>query len=198
MSYKLLIPKLLENRRLIIGLGSGRCGTTSLAHLLNIQEDSDVTHEYHVEGIFNLLEDSVHSLALFCLIDILGREAKVVGDVSYYWLRYAKILTSFSGDVRFICLQRDKEATIESFMKSPVQIKSPMSQYTKSDFSRHYDEYYMWVNYYAERHPDKFRLFDIEALNTEEGQRSVLNFAGFSTHSYDIGVKLNSREESGV
>ena len=44
---------------------------------------------------------------------------------------------------------------------------------------RYWDEYYGTLERLAEQHPDRVRVFDMaEALNTEAGQRAVLDFAG--------------------
>lgn len=191
MSYQLLIPKLLEDRRLILGLGSGRCGTSSLSHLLNIQEDTEATHEYHAKEPFELSNDSDTHHILFYLLDILGRESKIIADVSHYWLRYINLILAFKGDIRFICLKRDKDATIKSFLDRPVDDKNPMVDWSKEKYDRYYNEYYMKVDYYLNKHPDIFGLFDIEDLNSREGQRKMLDFLGFKNHIYDIGIKLN-------
>lgn len=198
MSYKLLIPELLANKRLIIGLGSGRCGTTSLAHLLNIQDDSNITHEDHVEGIFGLTRDSEASLALFCLVDILARNSFTVGDIGYHWLKFIPTLMAFKGDKRFICLKRDKEETINSFVNYPIQKTNPMSNSTRKEFELYYDHYYLKTDYYCTKYPEIFKTFSTDSLNSEDGQRDILNFLGFANHKYDIGVKLNVSEESGV
>lgn len=198
MSYKLLVPKLLKNRRLIFGLGSGRCGTTSLSYLLNLQKDTEVTHEYHTDDPFNIDLVSPPHLVMFCLIDLLARESKIVGDSSFYWLRHLKMVSSFKGDLRFICLKRDKKATVDSYLKTPVHDKNPMKDYGRKEFNRYYDEYYMWADYYVDKHPDIFRIFDIEDLNTAEGQEAILTFAGFEDPIYEIGIKKNQSFDSGL
>ena len=198
MSYQKLIPRLLENKRLIIGLGSGRCGTTSLAHLLNMQDDTDITHEDHVEGIFGLTRDSEVNLALFCLIDMLARDESIVGDIGYHWLKFVPTLMAFQGNKRFICLKRDKEETINSFVNYPIQKTNPMSNSTREEFENYYDQYYLQTDYYGMRYPETFRTFQIDSLNSETGQRDILNFLGFTNHKYDVGVKLNVSEEDNV
>lgn len=198
MSYSLLIPKLMENRRLIIGLGSGRCGTNSLTHLLNIQEDSEVTHEHHARGIFEVNVDSPNSVIVLCLIDMLGRENKIIGDVCHFWLRYVRLIDSFRGDKRFICLKRDKESTVRSYLSYPVPENNPIHDLDKEGLEVYYDQYYMKAEYYAERYPDRFKIFNMEALNSEEGQRDMLNFVGYTNHKYDVGVKLNQGIDSRI
>ena len=45
-SKQSVFEKLSENRTLILGLGTGRCGTLAVSKLLNQQIDSDVSHEW--------------------------------------------------------------------------------------------------------------------------------------------------------
>jgi len=170
---------------------------------LNIQEDSNVTHEYHATGVFMINEYSPHSVILFCLIDTLARESKIVGDISHFWLKYINIIEAFEGDKRFICLKRDKEKTIQSYLKYDVPDDNPLFKATYDELSVYYDDYYVQCEYHQKKNPKNFRIFDVEALNSEEGQRDILNFLGYENHIYEVGIKLNQGidtrlEEGGI
>ena len=39
----------MNNKKVILGIGTGRCGTVSLSHLLNKQKDSRFSHELKIK-----------------------------------------------------------------------------------------------------------------------------------------------------
>jgi hypothetical protein len=106
------------SKRLIFGLGTGRCGTMSLATLLNDQQGCMISHELG-GGPWLAWEPSIDDLDTF-MDRIMNRTAPIVGDVSFYSLPYANILMDRYDDVRFVILKRDKEETIESYMRKTV------------------------------------------------------------------------------
>ena len=103
------------SKRLIFGLGTGRCGTMSLANLLNYQDDCNVSHELNGSPWLSW-EPSTNDLDIF-VNKIMNRRESIVGDVSFYSLPYANILMDRYDDVRFVILKRNKEETIKSYMK---------------------------------------------------------------------------------
>lgn len=115
---------MLNGKKLIIGCGSGRCGTQSLAKLLNLQKGADVTHEkFHVGARFSEDDDFTYQLAYelkpgkleHTLKRFSEREAPIVGDVAFYWVNYVGALLKYKPDTRFICLKRDRNEVVESF-----------------------------------------------------------------------------------
>jgi len=97
----------------VIGIGTGRSGTTSLAALLDGCDGAHVTHEAapclpwdvgpkHIGRALGFLEART--------------EAAVVGDVGYYWLPYVMtVWRQLAPQVRFIALLREPEAWHKSF-----------------------------------------------------------------------------------
>ena len=80
-------------KTLVIGLGTGRCGTRTFASVLNDQIDSDVTHEGLPLGkkmfFRRPLPWRVNSfLGRKTINKIAYRPAKLVGDVALYYLPY--------------------------------------------------------------------------------------------------------------
>lgn len=137
---------------IVFGVGSGRCGTTSLQALINAQENGVCFHEVNPacmawtgteSTVISILNDFTHALSQkprgiaidrtesgrsgplekYLEIDNL----KVIGDVASYYLPYVDLLLSASDIVRIPCLRREKHAVVESF-KMKVQIKRSLTR----------------------------------------------------------------------
>jgi len=128
---------------IIIGLGCGRTGTASLAKLLDAQDDAICFHEMNPScvrfagtprPILNGVEEFSRILAggptSELTVDLSRRVAaeayerlrqmnrvRLIGDIAYYYLQYAEAIADRFEDVRFICLRRDREKVIESWMR---------------------------------------------------------------------------------
>ncbi len=157
-------------------MGTGCCGTASLAWLLNNQEDSFVGHE-----LFPILpwSTSVEAQNNFAKNkwEQLNHESHlygVVGDVATYYLPYVRFLlrnlnTTLKGDVdfRFIILKRNKEEVVDAFLdkfkrqgNNPLQIKNDPAL-KKDEWDNSFPKYNpdiplniaiecYWEDYYAE------------------------------------------------
>ena len=126
---------------IIIGLGSGRCGTRSLASLLNAQSDTVCFHEVNPScmawtgterTVLSMLEEFRAVLAggpRQITVDLATRRraeqlprlrslevVRAIGDVAFYYLPYAPMLAEMP-DVRMPVLRRDKDATVASFVQ---------------------------------------------------------------------------------
>ena len=192
--------------RLVIGLGSGRCGTLSLAKLLNLQEGSSVTHEFcplpweFDEEIWTVMMGRLFS----------GKHpynTEIIGDVGFYWINYIERLLDLQSTTKFICLKRDREETMDSYMvKSSGLNVHPTDNWFRL-FPRYnlpareavgamWDDYYKIAETIARKYPDKFMLIDMnDSLNNEQKQRTMMKFAGFDTPHIQLNIKLNVRNE---
>jgi hypothetical protein len=186
---------LIVSKRIIIGLGTGRCGTRSLSRLLSAQPEVYVSHELPPGLPWTVDQEAFHrQLAL-----IVKRDRPVVGDIAFYWLPYATLVLSTCSDSGILCLRRDREETIRSFMRWCANNHRWLKHdgrrwkldgwdrcYPKYDIEdrvnacgRYWDEYYSAVEGLQAAFPDRVQLRDMnEALNTKEGVSSVLSFAG--------------------
>lgn len=128
---------------IVIGLGSGRSGTASLAKLLNAQHDALCFHEMNpscvrfrdtprpilngIEEFQAILDGGDRSMLTVDLsrrvaaeaYDVLCRmrHVSLLGDIAFYYLSYVEQIAARHGDVRFICLKRDRQATIDSWLR---------------------------------------------------------------------------------
>src|SRR5437667_11423287 len=105
----------MQDRRIILGIGSGRCGTRSLANLLNRQPGTRVTHEEPPRLPWRI----PHARAMAQRLAQIerSRQEQVVGDVALYYLPYVEQAIEHSPDVRILCLKRPREEVIESFCR---------------------------------------------------------------------------------
>jgi len=100
------------NKKLIIGLGTGRCGTKSLATLLNAQENSNVTHEDPPVLPWEFDEKAAQDK----LESLLKRDADFVGDVSFSYLNYIEWFKRNYDNCYFIYIYRDFNSFVKSWM----------------------------------------------------------------------------------
>ncbi len=197
--------------RVVIGLGTGRCGTQSLAYLLSRQHGAEVPHEKHAwrirwtgdeEEIDNFL-DQLHRAA----------ELRLVGDVAFYYLPYMEhILRRYPG-VRFVCLKRDRDKTIASYMKKTDGrnhwVHHDGTRWRHDRWDHCYPKYacaekeeaigLYWDDYYRESerlqvlYPGQFRIFTTESLNSKRGQSEILSFVGIPRrrHCRRVPIHMN-------
>jgi hypothetical protein len=115
--------------QLIIGLGTGRCGTKSLTGLLNAQPGAAVTHEiYGPEVKWSGSEDNAHAVVdpeMFLrratrMQDERGifttdpSELRLYGDVSINWLPYLDVFEQ--AGAKFVVMQRPYSPWARSFL----------------------------------------------------------------------------------
>lgn len=192
------------SRTFVLGIGSGRCGTFSLAGVLSQQPETSVSHEERpllpwakpegVPGIRERMERIRNT-----------RKERVVGDVASFYLPYVEEAIQLDSDIRVVCLKRPRHEVVASFCKwvdavHPLPTNHwtqdpPPGWYHDADWTRifpqyetedreegigrYWDEYYEKVDDLMRRYPEHIRQFDTdEALNTEEGVRSLLTFIG--------------------
>ncbi len=129
--------------RIVIGLGSGRSGTASLAALIDRQKGGLCFHEMNPSCAVFSGNPQSHVNAVREFRAILGggdrarlsidysrpasvttyrklqqmSEVKLLGDIAYYYLNYVGDILEVEPDCRFVCLKRDREQTVASWMK---------------------------------------------------------------------------------
>jgi len=116
--------------QLVIGLGTGRCGTTTFSHLLRSQRGTRAlfSHELHpvlpwaaggnASRAAELASERVSTL----LRRVEGRAAApgapplLVGDVASFYLPFVRALLAAEPGARFVVLQRPRRAVVASFL----------------------------------------------------------------------------------
>lgn len=210
---------------LVVGLGTGRCGTHSLVELLNRQPESAVTHEEfpllpwrRVPGYPGIAERLRRIRR--------SRTGRLVGDVASFYLPYAEEAIALDPSIRMICLERPREEVVASFSAwldavHPLptdhwsRVPGPgwhhelfwtriFPQYDAADraagIGLYWDEYHRTAAALAQRFPRQFQVFPTESLNTESGQSALLTFAGIpqSIQVLAPGIRSARAGEVGV
>lgn len=188
---------------LIIGLGTGRCGTQSLSRFLSNQPGMTVLHEGTIGGTAHPFRwqddhDRVRTW-VEVLPDILGRPA-FCGDVGMYFLPYCEFLIELHPGIRFVCMERDRAEVVESFVRH-TRDRHPWMHHHGRDWridpvwdaaypkfdepdkcmaaGLYWDLYHAEVGRLVERHPDKVGRFPTDSLNSREGRNAILDFVGY-------------------
>ena len=186
--------RLRAQPNLLVGIGTGRCGTHSLAELLAQQPATTALHQpepclpWHVDhGWYHHVRE---------LID--DTSADVVALVAWYYLNYVELFLR-DYDARVICLQRDRATTIASIDRLTPEFDhwsnrparaNPTTEYRhlfpsydvndkQEALGRYYDEYYRRAAEFHHVHPDRFRMMATEELNDESSVVALLRFAGY-------------------
>lgn len=129
---------------IVIGLGSGRCGTSSLAKLINEQPAAACFHELNPscmsykgsdDTVISQLENFANALRDAERIAVVDRtsprppkqesldkykntaQLDVVGDVASYYLNYIELIVERCPIAVFPCFKRDRSETIQSFIR---------------------------------------------------------------------------------
>jgi hypothetical protein len=108
----------------ILGLGSGRSGTNSLASILSACRNVDVQHEAFRTDWYRTSDDGDERFPRIKSLDEQDRYFRErlaagvsVGNVAFYLIpRWRRVRTVFP-DCRIVCLHRPKEETVESWLK---------------------------------------------------------------------------------
>jgi hypothetical protein len=196
----------MTDKKLIIGMGSGRCGTMSLSHILNAQENCICTHESppHLDWEVNYSQYEEK------MSKILSRDSEFVSDVSFYYLNYCdKIIEDYKDNVKFVILKRKKSQTVVSFTKKTTGmnhwIEHDGSKWSKSGWDKrfpkfevskkkdaiglYWDLYYQKCDELIQTYPGKFTLFNTSDLNDKEKVDKLLKDLGvFSKSVFNIKV----------
>ena len=104
----------------VIGLGTGRCGTVSLSKLLSAQAGVLVTHEaapllpWEVDRV--KLERHVPYIQGW-----LDKGCSVAGDVAYFWLPYVPLFDEVFSRWKAVGLIRDRDEVVHSFLRKTTQ-----------------------------------------------------------------------------
>lgn len=143
-----------ENKNIIIGIGTGRCGTNSVAKLLNSQPDSFFTHEsYMLDWNMRLKDCEKWDNLNF----ILHRKEKFVGDVSLGLTSQAKELLLNFPTLKVFCLHRKKETLAPSLIRAAREGLA-RGRYQTLPSESNFDKDYMYWH-------KKFPAYDIEDKN---------------------------------
>lgn len=165
-------------KKIVIGIGTGRCGTKSLAALLDGCRGCEVTHEFGSPLPWHVDKQAFENKKKL----IETYDGKVIGDVALYHLNYADMWGA-----KIIHIYRDKKKAVDSLIDktegkghwrndaTPWDKAFPTLAWKekKEAVSAYYDLYISLV----EDIKSPILNINIEELNTREGQKKIFDFA---------------------
>lgn len=129
----------MRKKKFVFGMGSGCCGTASLALLLNSQHNALVSHELAPILTWDTREGKNLMQFRYGQLDHQGHLYDLVGDVGLYYLPYIGFLMKSLTDVpqlkegydfKFVILKRDKDSVVKSFLaKFKRQRNNPLQNH---------------------------------------------------------------------
>ena len=203
--------------KLVLVVGTGRSGSTSVSHLLSRQHSVHVTHERYGHKVRWDCPPSLWPFRLWC--DTISEDENIAGDSSFYWTPHIGTFFGFAEkshrEVVVVGIKRPREQVIESYCKwvgekNHWQYHDGESwTFSKWDhcyprftaetrrkaIGRFWDYTYSIISNYA-RHTEEVELFDISELNTESGVKRVLSHVGIKEDDQvvEVGVKENAMQ----
>lgn len=197
---------------LVIGLGTGRCGTKSLTRLLSVQKSTFSTHERFGPQVRWNCPSNLWPYRLW--LDTERNERDVVADIHFVWTSHIGTFLHWANNdnrkVRVVALKRDVDEVVDSYDKwKPNSDHWSFHGYrdTKPDqwdkcyptfdtenkregIRRFWHRVYNIIDQY--RSDKRVSLFRTKDLNTEEGVRDILEFVGYEDPKVEVGVKVKS------
>lgn len=204
----------LSKKTLVFGIGTGRCGTTSLAKLLNSQENAFVGHELspilpweqNINAIRNRILQLDHQI-----------HAELIGDVGMYYLPYVDCLckTNINDifNLKFIAIKRDKVSTVNSLIKKLDNKYNPFQKHDGTKWEhyqwdksfpkydnrltvfdaccKYWDEYYDRVEKLVEEFPTNVKCFDLNDMNSKHKVDEMLSFINIKNRNTISNIHIN-------
>lgn len=213
----------MTDKHLIIGLGTGRSGTMSLAKFLDLQHHAYFVHEgahnvpkwlRHTTGKYLPWEFNQKSFDEW-LEGLYKRSSNVkyFGDVGASVLPYVGIILEQNPAAVFICMKRERDLVVQSFLKITIgtnhwnkndifrELNYFDGMFPKMDadskkeaIEKYWDMYYEQCDKYSEKYPKNFFIFDIEKLNSIEGRCEILDAAGISESDREVNETIHANK----
>jgi hypothetical protein len=205
-----------HGRQIVIGLGTGRCGTQSLAVILNQQGSARVEHERHGPEI--AWQGDEARVAAFVRQCAAASELDLVGDIAFYYLPYVEHILALAPDARFVCLKRDRKATVDSYLTwtdgrnhwmrhngikwrldkwDRCYPKYPAADKAEA-IGRYWDDYYRRADALESAYPHAFQVFATEWLNSAEGQHTLFDFLGLPAACRRVTLGVRAHQSAPV
>jgi len=192
----------------VIGIGTGRSGTTSLAHLLDGCDGVHVTHEDMPAIAWHKTERFVQGALSYWEALSEPRDATHVGDVAAWHLNYVEDYIRELPDVRVIATWRAEDAVVDSWLrvlnwkgfllnddKLPQRMWPTFDCDPETAVRRYWRIYNYRVEELCDRFPRRVHQVEIDALNSETGQSTIMSMAAipFEARRFLKEAKQNAR-----
>jgi hypothetical protein len=160
---------------MFLGVGPGRCGTESLAQILNTADGVRVTHENY-PTTDRLLIDSAAMLS-----QIREGTEDLIGWVGTLWLTFVHIVRIQFPEIPVLCLHRDRDAVVRSFMNRQrvrgglpwiINIQGVVPELTPGYLVRHWE----WAEAQMSHIRPPVLHLDVEDLNDNVALAAIYDF----------------------
>lgn len=183
----------------IVGTGTGRCGTTSLANLLKTQgictfQEAGSPIGWHEKNPVKALEIRRETLNKLC------PNSPYICDVAHYLLNHVPTLVEHF-NAKVIILERDRSAMINSWINWTKKFIPGTNRWMEAgkpdewDFcfptfhqaenmmqalGMYWDVCHELTQNYIKRYPNRVRVWPTKALNNNKSIMEILDFAEIS------------------
>ena len=198
--------------RFVIGMGTGRCGSTSLSYLLSGCRGVLVTHEEIPGPRWPPKPKHVGKALRFLLEgrfeDVPGvRAPHTTGDVALYWGPYVEPMIKYIPEIKVIGLVREKSECVDSLhetFQSDSYITQPAVQAYptvegegREAWANYWDLYYDLIRDLEQKYPDNVTSIRTEEMSTKEGQEKVFRAAAIPPEDWRFqeDCRHHTREE---
>lgn len=191
-------------KQLVIGYGTGRCGSKSLAAFLNRQRDIHFTHEAVDISYWPLRTTYRDSIA-----KLMEYDSPIIGDIAPQWINYLDRLVEDFPSVKFIYMSRGDIQEVTKSFYSYLKYSNKRELFgdechgwypvQEEDFSieaiHRSIKRYEWlarvaIHYFSSR----IFIINTKDLNKESVQTSLLDWLG-AEKPYNLGMPhVNKRD----
>lgn len=199
---------------LVVGVGTGRCGTKSLARLLKLQDHTFATHERFGPRVRWDCPPNLWPFRLWK--DTKERDSKFVVDIAFYWTPHIETFLKWGEredrEVRIVGLKRDRTETVDSYDKwKPNSDHWSYHGYRQTQFDqwdhsypyfetdskregigKFWDYTYNIIEKWQEK-DERVRLFNaFECFNEEGGVKSILEHCKYEDYKVETNIKVKA------
>ena len=197
-------------KQLVIGCGTGRCGTTTLARLLNMQPGAAVTHERLASKFhWNKPAEAQHKI----MKTLVAMTEGLVGDVALqhgcclqWWCEVGAKVVVMKRDMEGYLASWKKKAGLRNNWQPPREGGTAGSRWYKAfpkfaGLSGREEALKAYYNFYydelvppvVQQYPDQVLLCHVDVFNTARGQQHLLDFCGVPREEQvlKVGLKKN-------
>jgi len=207
---------------LIIGLGTGRCGTHSLTEVLNAQRGVRVIHEDRPILHWNPQQEPSNVVARF-QAKINDSHGQVVGEVALFLLPYTARLLDVFPQAKAVVLRRPREEVVQSYVRwirraysqtnvnhwqqnvehVPVLWDRPFPKFRACSMEGAIGRYWDWYVGHAEElihcYPGRVRCYSmLGVLNDPETQQECLRWLGIRDPQWHRAWASVTRKPTGL
>jgi len=210
-------------KKLIISIGTGRCGSVSLSKFLSAQRSVQMLHEGRLDShkLRKLIKWNNDEEELLSWLNFLLKQEnnnEYTGDTGMYFLPYIDLIIKKHPNVRVIVMVRDKKEVVKSYLKKtegrnhwfkhdgekwdfddkwdPCYPKYNIENKEEA-LEKYWDEYLQETNNLSKKYPENIKIWTIQDLNSEDGKNNILDFLNYKNQrSIDKEFKHNTKLKS--